>query len=160
MGFSLSWAALKNGSLEQICAAAGLHPAGRREETADSDMVAANLPSGWYLLLFNGNVIQENILEALSHSGEVVYCFIEDHVMFSQSSGWKSGRELWRVWHDGGEKGLSHLEIRGNLPADFTIIRQKLFAKQESAGGEKAGVEYVYHIPAEVAKALTGFRHD
>jgi hypothetical protein len=80
--------------------------------------------------------------------------------MLSSASGWNGEKQLWRVEHYGGEKGLLHLETEGNLPNEFECVRDRFFAQQESAGGANADVDYVYEIPAELAKALTGFRHD
>ena len=45
MGWSLSWAALKGGNLQTACAAGGLRATGKREETAESRFVGAQLPT-------------------------------------------------------------------------------------------------------------------
>jgi hypothetical protein len=160
MGYSLSWAALKGGNLQTACAALGLRETGKREEIPDSDIVGTQLPTGWCLVLFDHNVIEERFLKQLSQAGEVVYCFVEDHVMYSSASGWNSGREIWQVAHDGGERGVLHLETGGNPPAEFEGIRKELFARQVAADRDKVEVDHVYEIPAELAKQLTGFRHD
>ena len=160
MGYSLSWAALKGGTLEMICDATGLVSTGKFEEIAESEFVAAALPTFWYLFLWNGNEIPDEILKRLSACGKVVNCYVEDHVMLTSASGWIAGKQLWRVEHYGGEKGILHLETEGNLPNQIGPIRDKYFAQQESAGGAHVDVDYVYEIPAELARALTGFRHD
>jgi hypothetical protein len=109
------------------------------------------------LVLFNRKELKDAILEGLSTLGEVVYCLVEDHVMFSCASGWKHGKSLWAVTHDC-EKGLRHLEIKGDAPASLKVIQ----AKHESQQGaeEEADVDHIYDVPAELAKDLTGFRHD
>jgi hypothetical protein len=160
MGYSLSWAALKGGNLQTICSVFDLRSTGKREEIAESNIDGAQLPSGWYLVMFDHNVIEERLLKELSRTGEVVYCFVEDHVMFSSASGWNSGKQIWQVTHDGGEKGILHLETSGHLPAVFESIRKRLFAEQETADSQKVKVDYVYEAPPELAKELTGFRHD
>lgn len=160
MGYSLSWAALKGGTLDMLCDAMGLVPTKRFEEIAESEFVAAALPTFWYLFLWNGNEIPKEALQRLSIYGPVVNCYIEDHVMLSVASGWGNGKQLWRVEHYGGEKGHLHLETEGNLPSAFEAIRQRLVAQQETAAGADADVDYVYDIPADLAKGLTGFRHD
>jgi hypothetical protein len=53
MGYSLSWAALKGGNLQTACTALGLRATGKREEIAKSKIVGAQLPTGWYLVMFN-----------------------------------------------------------------------------------------------------------
>jgi hypothetical protein len=96
----------------------------------------------------------------LSQAGEVVRCFVEGHVMFSSASARKNGRQFWRVAHDGGQDGV--FETSGDLPAEFASIQMNLFAKQEkeTAEPDDLKVDHVYELPAEVAKELTGFRHD
>jgi len=160
MGYSLSWAALKGGTLDMMCDATGLVSTGKFEEIAESEFVAAALPTFWFLFLWNDGEIPDEVLKRLSACGKVVSCNVEDHVMLSSASGWSGEKQLWRVEHYGGEKGMLHLETEGNLPNEFGGIRDKFFAQQESSGSAHADVDYVYEIPAELARALTGFRHD
>jgi hypothetical protein len=159
MGWSLSWAALKGGNLQTACAALGLRVTGKREETAESKIVGAQLPTGWYVIQFDRSEMEDRELARLSRSGEVVCCFVEDHVMVSWASGWREGKKVWSVVHDC-EKGQFHLDIKGEAPSELKNIAEQLIAKQQAAGGEKADVDYVYDVPAELAKALTGYRHD
>lgn len=159
MGYALSWAALKNGTLEAICSACNLRPTGETEKFPKSRVVATEIPTGWQLVLYNRREIDDQILAKLSAAGEVVSCFVEDHVMFSSASGWNRGNQVWKVFHDG-ERGRYHSDIVGAPPAVLADVQKRLTEKQEEAGGEKADVDYIYDIPAELAKALTGFRHD
>jgi hypothetical protein len=62
MGWSLSWAALKDGNLQTACAALGLRPTGKREETAESKIVGAQLPTGWYVIQFNRSELKDRVL--------------------------------------------------------------------------------------------------
>jgi len=114
------------------------------------------------VVVFNRTEIKEATLEKLSQAGEVVSCFVEDHVMFSSAAAWKNGKQIWRVAHDGGEDQILHLETSGDLPAEFESIHKELFAKQEqeASAPDDPKVDHVYDLPAELAKALTGFRHD
>jgi hypothetical protein len=159
MGYSLSWAAIKNGKPEAIHSLLGLRPTEVWVRIHESKTVGASLPTGWYLVSFRRKELGADILTKLSSMAEVVYCFVEDHVMFSRASGWKDGKFLWSVTHDC-EKGNYHLEIKGDAPLSLKGIRAKLVSEQDEAGGEKADVDYVYDAPAELAKDLTGFRHD
>jgi hypothetical protein len=159
MGYSLSWAALKGGNLQTACAALGLRTTGKREELAESKIVGAALPTGWYVVQFDRSEVEERELERLSRSGEVICCFVEDHVMVSWASGWREGKKVWSVVHDC-EKGRFHLGIKGEAPASLKGIAERLVAEQQAAGGEKADVDHVYDAPAEIAKELTGYRHD
>jgi hypothetical protein len=160
MGYSLSWAALKGGNVKSVCAVLGLRPTGKREEVAEAKIDGVQLPSGWYVVLFDHDEVKDSLLEKLSRNGEVVSCFVEDHVMFSSASGWIEGKEIWKVWHDGGELGHTHLETRGKLPPEFEDMRKVLFEKQVAADRDNEPVDYVYDLTAELAKRLVGFRHD
>jgi len=82
--------------------------------------------------------------------------------MFSSASAWKNGNKVWRVAHNGEEDNVLHLESSGDLPPEFESIRKNVFAKQaqEAAEPDDLKVDHVYELPAELAKKLTGFRHD
>ena len=62
MGYSLSWAAMKNGSLQAICSASNRRPTGQREEEPESNIDAAEVSGGWYLILFNRREIDDLLL--------------------------------------------------------------------------------------------------
>jgi hypothetical protein len=159
MGLALQWAALKGGNLESICSVFKLRSTGRREEIPESDIVGVELPTGWSLVLFNRKTIKDELLQEFSSSGEVVSCFVEDHVMFGTASGWRNQGPIWSVTHDC-EKGRFHLEIQGVVPSALEGIHGSMVRQQKAAGGEKADVDHIYDIPAELARELTGFRHD
>lgn len=160
MGWSLSWAALKGGDVQTACAALDLQATGKREGIAKSRIAGAALPTGWYVVVFNRSEIKNSILEKLSRAGEVIGCCVEDHVMFSSAANWKNGRQIWRVLHDGGEDKVFHLETSGALSPEFEGIREEMFAKQEQENAGNKEVDYVFEIPAQLAKKLTGFQHD
>ena len=159
MGYSLSWAALKGGNLQKACATLGLRTTGNCEGILESKIVGVTIPTGWYVVVFNRKELQDRVLALLSRSGEVICCFVEDHVMVSWASGWREGTKAWSVVHDC-EKGRFHLDIKGEAPSELTGLREQLFAKQKADGGENADVDHVYDVPAELARKLTGFRHD
>lgn len=159
MGWSLSWAALKGGNRQTACAALGLRATGKREEVAESEIVGAALPTGWYVVQFDRHEMKDRVLADFSRSGEVVSCLVEDHVMVSWASGWRKGNKVWSVVHDC-EKGRFHLDVTGEAPSELKAIAEQQIAKQHAEGGEKADVDHVYDVPAELAKALTGYRHD
>jgi hypothetical protein len=141
-----------------VCSALGRRATGKREELPESKVTGAALPAGWYTILSNRTEIKDKTLEKLSRAGEVVSCFLEDHIMFSSASARKNGRQLWRAAQD----GVLHLETSGDLSAEFASIQKNLFARQEKEAAEPDDLKvgHVYGLPAEVAKELTGFRHD
>jgi hypothetical protein len=155
----LSWVAVKGAKTEAAVSALGLKRTNRREEIPESDINGVELPTGWYLVLFNRQEISDRVLQKVSRLGESVYCFVEDHVMFSCASGWENGARTWSVVHDC-EKGKYHLEISGMAPSSLKEIQSRLVSELDHAGGEKADVDYLYDAPAELARHLTGFRHD
>ena len=160
MGYSLSWAAVKSGGKEAIFSILNLRPTGQREEIPESAVVGVLLPTGWYLVLFNRKTIEDGTLKRLSSLGDVVYCFVEDHVMFSTASGWANGSLRWSVTHDSENGGMLHLEASGQLPPNFANIRDRLTGEQDAHGGEMSDTDFIHDVPAELAKELTGFRHD
>jgi hypothetical protein len=160
MGWSLSWAAVKGGDVQTVCSLLGLRQTGQRERITKSKIAGTALPVGWYVVVFNRTEIKDSILEKLSQAGEVIGCFVEDHVMFSSAAGWKDGKQVWRAFHKGEEGDVLHLETSGQLPPEFEDIRKKVFAEQEQENAGHKEVDYVFELPAELAKKLTGFRHD
>ena len=157
MGFSLSWIAVRGKSPQEIRNVLAFRQTGEREEFPESELTAAEAPNGWYLIVANRRmeVASDLKLQKLSESDcEVVTCIVEEHIMVSQASGWKNGSRTWFLNHDS-QRGLRHLEVRGRLPEDFTAIRDELFASQTDES-----CDYIFDIPIETARSLTGYRHD
>ena len=78
--------------------------------------------------------------------------------MCSFAAGWSGGERRWSIAHDS-EHGIGHLDTHGSLPAGAEELRDALFAEQRAAGGDAAGVDYVFDIPLDAAKLVTGFAH-
>src|SRR2546430_2051623 len=162
MGVSLSWLAVKGGTRELVLGALGLRGTGTCEEIPESDITGVELPTGWYLIVANRGYppfMEENTLTRLSATAEVVTCFVEEHVMCSSADRWQNGHQMWSVLHDA-QRGIGHLEQKGDFPPTFASICARLRSEQQAAGGEKADVDHIFHIPVELAEALTGWRHD
>ena len=96
--------------------------------------------------------------------------------MVSYASLWQDGRHIWQIRHDQ-SRGSEHLDISGDLPADFTRIRDLAVEKRRAAEepirreGRNPNewgpnspfdlpVDYMFDVPFEVAATITGFRHD
>lgn len=177
MGYSLSWLAIKGKSPDTVREALGLRPTGAREEFPESELCAAELPGGWYLVVSDHTpyVAPDAALPTLSAGCELVTCFVEEHVMASAATGWKDGRKLWSVTHDA-QRGHEHFVAEGDLPPDYAAIRDRLLAKQRQedvekppsarAAQRKSGdfsqmrCDYLFNIPVDLAQALTGYTHD
>ncbi|MFI5458361.1 MAG: hypothetical protein ACHRXM_23270 [Isosphaerales bacterium] len=160
MGYSLSWLAVKGRSAAAVRNELGIHGNGRHEEFPESDVVGAELPGGWYLVVANRIPVRDDaVLRRLSCGCELVTCFVEEHAMVSYAARWTDGTRVWSVAHDA-QQDREHLETEGDLPADFGSIRDRLRSDQEAAGGRKAGVDYIFDVPVQLAESLTGYRHD
>jgi len=164
MGYSLSWAAVRGGTPQAVQDVLGLRGTGRREEIPESDTTGAELPGGWYLIVSTRDgldLLEDAVLSQLSQLGEVVMCFVEEHVMSSYAASWRNGQLIWSVDHDsGGRKGIETLHVKGQLPPSFEAIRDRLYSEQAAAGGNKADVDFIFDIPVDLAHSFTGYRHD
>jgi hypothetical protein len=156
MGYSLSWVAVK-GDAEAVYAAFNLQATGRREEVPESEFSAVQLPNGRTLVIFNQKELEAEQLAAVSRIGEVVYCFVEEHVMVTDASLWRDRKQVWRVKHDG-QEGVNHLSVDGDVHGAFPAIRDKYFADQ--AAETEKNIDLIFDIPVELARELAGFRHD
>lgn len=135
---------------------------GKQEEFPESALVAAALPSGWFLIVageFGHPMIRDEAVRRLSRDGEVITCALEEHVMVSESAWWRGGLCVWRVIHDA-QTSMDHLSTDGELPAAFAAIRDRAAAEQEAAGGVDTDVDFYFEIPVELAKSVTGYWHD
>ena len=159
MGFSLCWIAVRGLGREMILHRLGLRPNGEREEVPEARYSGGQLPSGWYVVVSNNDfklIEDDRVKSDLSHLGEAIICFVEEHVMISGAAGWKGGQCNWAVRHEA-EEGLEHLVEEGNLPDCYASIRNDLL---ESLKEDPEGCDYVFDAPIALAAALTGYRHD
>ena len=162
MGFSMSWAAVRGSTPQAVHEVLALRGTGTREEFPESAITGAELPGGWYMVTSNRDdlrLLEDATLGRLSRIGEVVMCFVEEHVMCSFAACWRDGQRVWSVYHDA-QSGMESLDVHGEPPASFAAIRDRLRTQQAAAGGKKAGVDYLFDIPVELAHSLTGYRHD
>ena len=79
--------------------------------------------------------------------------------MASSSELWRGGKRKWWISHEG-EAGPKGLAAEGDLPECFASIRREMEEAQRAAGGDAAGVDYIFEIPLRVAQTLVGFKHD
>jgi hypothetical protein len=162
MGFSMSWAAVRGATPQAVHDALALRGTATREEIPESDITGAELPGGWYMVASNRDrlrLTEDAALGRLSRVGEVVMCFVEEHVMCSCAACWRDGQCVWSVYHDA-QSGMESLDVQGEPPASFAPIRDRLRAQQAAADGKKACVDHIFDIPVELAHSLTGYRHD
>lgn len=162
MGFNISWFAVRGKEPDVVYADAGLRPTGKPDECNESPFSGAELPAGWVVVWDNECKLTQNaFLSNLSKQCAVVTCGVIEGTMSSCSSFWKEGVEVWFVEHDS-SRGIEHLNIRGVPPAEFASIRDRLLNEQhtDKSTDQGMGTDYVFDIPVELAKAMTGFRYD
>jgi hypothetical protein len=160
MGYSLAWLAIKGKEPRAVLETLGFASSGTFEPIPESDLVAATLPTGWYLIITDDEqVAPDSTLQQLTVNCEAVTCFVEEHVMVSTASGWRDGRCIWTITHES-ERGIEHLETSGELPSEFPAIRDRLQANQQAEDTTSPACDYIFDIPVTVAESLTGYRHD
>ena len=162
MGYSLSWLAVRGKSPQVVRDELGFRPTGEREEFPESKLSAVEMPNGWYLIVSQRSelVASDAAMQRLSSSGgELVTCFVEEHVMFSSATGWKDGSKTWSVFHNAQDR-RDHLDTQGNLPPAFSSILADLRSKQQEADANKRGVDFIFDAPVALAQSLVGYRHD
>ena len=160
MGFSISWLAIRNKPAEVILSELGLRRTGKREVVPEMPVCGADLPGGWFLIWANAcDYVDRLPLQRLSSGAEIMTCIVEEHVMFSSASAWNDGRQIWSVSHNA-QQGIGHLQVEGEPPPAFADIRERLMAEQRRAEAEARDVDYIFDIPVEMARAMTGFRYD
>lgn len=159
MGFHISWVAVHRKSPEQVCSELNLQDTDEQSPYPETDVDALKLDSGWYLLHFNDPLPPElelAILGPLSMGAEVVKCVVEEASMVSMASYLSNGKEKWSIVHDS-EQGLTHLDVSGELPDCYEEIKNRLLAQLNA---DEDPCDYLFDVPAEVCKSITGFRHD
>jgi hypothetical protein len=174
MGYSLSWVAVK-ADPKAVYSALKVQPTGQRQRglferpgmpalssarrvpPLPKDLCAALLLAAQTIVIFNRKELKDRQLAAVSQIGETIYCFVEEHVMVCVVALWQDGNQVWRVTHDA-QVGLDHLSVDGDVPPFFASIRDKYVAKQ--AAEPEDDVDRISDIPVELARELTGFRHD
>lgn len=75
--------------------------------------------------------------------------------MVSRAANWKDGELIWAVTHDA-QEGDEHLDVEGEPPAGFAAIRDRLAKQQE----EEGGVDFIFNVPVDIAKEITGYSHE
>jgi hypothetical protein len=161
MGYSVSWFAVSGKEPQLVLDELGLSSTREVEEVPDAPVVCAHLPAGWFLVFVNQGPLafMEGPVATLSAGCTVVFCQVEERAMFSSAACYVNGERTWHVAHDS-EKGRYHLESQGEPPPELDAIFRSMKAEQDQAGGEKADVDCIHDVPIELAKAITGFRHD
>ena len=153
MGYSQSSLAVRGKPKETVLAELRLRPTGKREDFAESPLVSAQLPSGWFIVVAQRTyprMIGDSALRRLSAGCEIITCGVEEHVMVSDATLWRAGKCVWRVSHDA-THGVENLHVEGDLPPAFASIRDRLFDEQRGPASSEFPADYIFDIPVELA---------
>lgn len=96
----------------------------------------------------------ESLMWRLSRDAEATFVYVNENVMYSSAEHWIDGKKTWLVAHDT-SVSLDHLEVRGELPAEFQQIRETLTKRQADA----EGTDYMFDIPVELFESIFGIRY-
>jgi len=163
MGWSCSWIAVRGANPDSVLSDLALTRTGEFWEMPEEDWSYASLPNGWFIVFSarhcEPNQFKPASLARLSAQCELIASAVEEHVMFSSSSFWKDGKNLWSVAHDA-QQSIYHIDAKGELPPWFATIEVNARESQDAEGGTKANVDLMFDVPLDVGAELTGFRHD
>jgi hypothetical protein len=152
MGFNISMAAVRGRAVDEIHAALRLCSTNETESEPESPVVAALLPSGWYLVYFNDRgTPSASDLATLSGSGMAIVLEICEMVTSCKAAGWQDARQRWSISYDAGV-----LQAEGDLPDCFEPVKRRL-SKQQAKSSD---IDHVFNVPGDVVDELIGFRYD
>jgi hypothetical protein len=160
MGFAITWVGIKGISLAKAALIFGLAQSGPPEDVMVSETSGAQVGE-WAIVVIDlePKFADESELLRLSTGRDIVVVHIEETTMMFWASRWRNGHEVWAVRHEAVE-GPRHLEVEGDLPAQFPAIRDKFFAAQDKEDAGESAVDFIAEIPIGLAEDATGFRHD
>jgi hypothetical protein len=161
LNINLSWIAVKGLDKVAVLDTLGLAEVPPDVEPFYPKQAVAELPSGWVIILAEDFMYPTpKRMAALSVGGMALACSIDERVMYSVARGYADGQAVWSVDHNGGEKGIYHLDVAGAPPPELAEARARRTALQDAEGGAEAEVDFVFEVPAETIEALCGYRFD
>ena len=162
MGFKVSWIASR-GDTAALLASAGVERTEERHEFAEEGLYLLSLqsPSPWRFLVAMGwdhlDRLSEAIAATASKGSEALFFVALDTTMDTQLVAYRDGRELWSIAYSPDGEGL---HTTGDLPSLARPLIDAAIIDQTEADRGGGGVDLLYDVPASIARAITGFRHD
>ncbi|MDP3855625.1 hypothetical protein [Phenylobacterium sp.] len=157
---AVAWVAFNGRSRAEAIEALGYVDTGAEAEV-DDGLVCAELPGGWVTVVAigkqAGDFSRAEFLAPLSREGPVLAVDYSTTVMWSIIQAYAGGGLAWSVEHDP-EEGIDHLAVVGEPPPQYIPLRDRLLAEQEAEGGEDAGVDLIFDLPALLSEALCGYQ--
>jgi hypothetical protein len=159
MGLMCSWVAIRTQGKADVLDHLGLAETGKIVEPTERRGLksAYQNDNGWLYVFAEGDFdwADEARVRDLSQFGLTVGIQAEDKIdMACTVCAAKDGRVLWTVSHIN-EPG-KELTISGEAPAALADIRRKYETLQK----EEADADYLWEIPLQLARELTGYRVD
>ncbi len=160
MGFNLAWFAVQGLDPEVFLERAGFTDAGEADEYFEAEHSGGELPDGWYVLVTERvDFVDPARLALWSAGGRLIACIAHEDTMNSLAMEWRDGRQVWSVFWDGSAE-QKQLQVEGQLPESFEMIREEITALQAETDRDGGGVDLIFEIPLDLAEEITGFRHD
>ena len=153
LGFRMSWLAVKGVPLSTLVGRAGWSDTGDTLECMDTGLYGIALTGGWSLVAGDGSEFMEKLTadqaKGLSTGTVAVFLTLDEGSMCAAISGFEAGTEIWAVEYDG-YSGVSAPVVRGAAPNSLPEIVARFRDEQARAGGEKAGVDFMWEIAPEL----------
>lgn len=157
MGYRVALIAVRGIDADTFYERYGVQRTGQREEIAESPVCGATVSTGWELLYLNDSPRPHGeLLSKLSANAELLFCDVNETCMSSFATGWENGKEKWLVFHDA-HQARAHLVTDGDLPAEYTSIRDDKLRKQADDGDD---VDHIFDVAIDLFASLTGVRYD
>jgi hypothetical protein len=161
LGYHARWLAVRNVDLSTCLSTIGLRQEAILEgPVVDPGWYSLEMPGGWRVVIGDGlhhpGLIEEACAKELSKGTQAVHFETSDAAMFASLVMYGDQQELWSIVHDG-SNGNGEPVVTGDPPPIIGEILDK--CRAEKATGA-SNVDYLYEAAPEIAKALTGFRHD
>lgn len=158
MGFSCSWIAVRTDDKATLLDYLGMVETGELVAPGceQSWMSVHQAGNGWTILFCEDfGWADAGQIQKLSRFGTAVGVQFEDKVaMEATIYVAEKGKRVWRVSHNAEHN--EPLNVRGTPPAEFAAVRRKFEQKQAADDG----VNWLFEIPLELARTISGYRVD
>ena len=96
----------------------------------------------------------ESVMWRLSRDAAATFCYVNETVMVSEAEHWVDGTKEWRVSNNG-EQSTSHLELRGELPKEFALIKNRYTELHDA----KSNNEPAFEVPVDLFELIYDIRY-
>ncbi|MEM0914714.1 MAG: hypothetical protein AAGK09_08890 [Planctomycetota bacterium] len=117
------------------------------------------VPNGWFVMSTAWDDARDAAIhrQLLSCRVDAVVVGRESHVMYSESRRFLDGEERWSIRTGGDFLPRDEVVVDGDPPQAFDSIYREFQAKQTESNRERHPVDWLYEVPEQTAKTLTGY---